>query len=219
MQCVFCKGFCIKKGIKNKVQTYYCKSCKKYQRHTTKSSVMKQHLEREIIRFNNEGLGIRSIARLTHSNVSYIVRSLLGIAKKIVPPIVSEYGASYEIDEIQTYIGKNIQSNYTWITYAINQRTKAVITFIVGRRTKENLKAVTNKVLALKPKSIYTDGLIIYRSLIDKAIHKVQRFKINHIERKNLTLRTHLKRLNRRTICYSRSLAMLHACLTIYFYA
>jgi insertion element IS1 protein InsB len=218
MQCVFCKEFCIKKGIKNKVQTYYCKPCKKYQRYTTKSIIVKEHLERDIIRFSNEGLGIRSIARLTQSTASYVVRCLLRIAGEIAVPIVSEHGASYEIDEIQTYIGKNEPANYTWITYAINQNTKKVIAFIVGRRTKENLKIVIDQVLALQPQKIYTDGLNIYKSLIDKVIHKVQRFKINHIERKNLTLRTHLKRLNRRTICYSKSIAMLTACLTIYFY-
>ncbi|HMW09684.1 MAG TPA: transposase, partial [Bacteroidia bacterium] len=31
-------------------------------------------------------------------------------------------------------------------------------------------------------------------------------------------LRTHLKRLNRRTICFTRSAIMLFACLKIYFW-
>ncbi|WP_343791129.1 IS1 family transposase, partial [Wandonia haliotis] len=38
------------------------------------------------------------------------------------------------------------------------------------------------------------------------------------IERKNLTLRTHVKRLNRRTICYSKSLLTLSAIMRIYFW-
>ena len=204
MLCVFCENHCIRKGVKNNVQTYYCKSCKKYQRPTTKSDVRKQDIENDIIRFNNEGLGVRSIARLTQTTGSYVVRSLLRISGKILPPSISEQGARYEIDEMQTYIGSNKPSNYAWITYAINRSTRSVVHFTVGRRTKEHLKIVTSKVLALQPISIYTDGLPVYRSLIDKAIHKVQRFKINYIERKNLTLRTHLKRLNRRTICYSK---------------
>ncbi|WP_291287929.1 IS1 family transposase, partial [Flavobacterium sp.] len=48
--------------------------------------------------------------------------------------------------------------------------------------------------------------------------HSVKRFGTNHIERKNLTLRTHLKRLNRRTICYSKSLVVLIVILKIYFW-
>lgn len=180
---------------------------------------MKRHLEKEIIRFNNEGLGIRSIARLTQSTASHVLRCLLRISEKIVLPKVLEYGASYEIDEMQTYVGKNIPSNYVWIAYAINRETRGVVGFVIGKRTKENLKIVTNKVLTLQPRSIYTDGLNIYKSLIGKDIHRVQVFKINRIERKNLTLRTHLKRLNRRTICFSRSIVMLRACLLIYFFS
>ncbi len=65
---------------------------------------------------------------------------------------------------------------------------------------------------------IYTDPLQHYRSLIPLQIHKVKRGGTNHIERHNLNLRMHLKRLNRRTICFSRSVAMLAAVLKIYFW-
>ncbi|MBN9294195.1 MAG: transposase, partial [Flavobacteriia bacterium] len=49
-------------------------------------------------------------------------------------------------------------------------------------------------------------------------IHKIHRRCTNHIERQNLNLRTHLKRLNRKTICYSKSLMMLLAVVKIYFW-
>ena len=42
--------------------------------------------------------------------------------------------------------------------------------------------------------------------------------KTNHIERRNLTLRTHLKRLNKITICFFKNLVILAACLKIYFW-
>ncbi|WP_409070947.1 IS1 family transposase [Flavobacterium sp.] len=38
------------------------------------------------------------------------------------------------------------------------------------------------------------------------------------MERKNLSLRTHLKRLNRRSICFSKNLIILNAVLRIYFW-
>ena len=65
---------------------------------------------------------------------------------------------------------------------------------------------------------IFTDKLKNYGYLIDEKQHSVKRFGSNHIERKNLTLRTHLKRLNRRTICYSKSLVVLIVILKIYFW-
>nr|WP_255505091.1 IS1 family transposase [Algoriphagus sp. Y33] len=67
-------------------------------------------------------------------------------------------------------------------------------------------------------KAISTGRLKNYKYLIPKKIHLTNVNGINHIERMNLNLRTHLKRLNRRTICFSRSVAMLAACLKIYFW-
>ena len=81
---------------------------------------------------------------------------------------------------------------------------------------KENLKTAVDAVLSLTPAKIYTDALLVYRSLIPKSIHKVFKHCTNKIERNNLTLRTHMKRLNRKTICYSKANLMLEACLRIY---
>lgn len=47
------------------------------------------------------------------------------------------------------------------------------------------------------PKKIYIDKLQNYQYLISKEIHSTQKFSTNSIERKNLSIRTHLKRLNR----------------------
>jgi len=88
----------------------------------------------------------------------------------------------------------------------------------VGGRTKKNLKRVTDTLVLANCKEIFTDGLPLYRDLIPVELHKVKRYGTNHIERKNLNLRTHLKRLNRKTIAFSKSLLMLEACLKIYFW-
>lgn len=99
--------------------------------------------------------------------------------------------------------------------YAINKKTKQVIDIAVGNRTKSTLKKVTDTLLLSSPKAIYTDGLNIYQHLIPAAIHKIQAHNINYIERMNLTLLTKLKRLNRKTICYSKKSSMLLAALKI----
>ena len=62
-----------------------------------------------------------------------------------------------------------------------------------------------DKILLLNPQRIYTDRLPLYRSIIPKNIHKVFQYCTNKIERNNLTLRTHIKRLSRKTICFSKN--------------
>jgi insertion element IS1 protein InsB len=77
---------------------------------------------------------------------------------------------------------------------------------------------VVNTALQSGVSVIKTDKLNIYQSLIPPYKHFSNAYNINHIERNNLNLRTHLKRLSRRTICFSRNLTMLSACLKMYFW-
>lgn len=93
---------------------------------------------------------------------------------------------------------------------------RRVMDIRVGKRKKENLKPVILTLLLAKAKSISTDKLSIYKTLIPESIHTTHRRCTNHIERKHLTLRVHIKRLNRRTIAFSRSVEMLSAVLKIY---
>jgi len=104
-----------------------------------------------------------------------------------------------------------------WVAYAITKGTKEVINFAIGRRTNYTLRRVTNTLIRSNATKVYTDKLPQYQALLPKSIHSVKRNGTNHIERKNLSLRTHLKRLSRRTICFSRSITLLSACLKIYF--
>jgi IS1 family transposase len=171
--------------------------------------------DKNIVLLNNEGMSISSISRYLHIAKTTLRRRLLLISKTIAAPCLSEANQVYEVDEIQTYVGRNHPSCYKYITYALNRSTKSVIDFIVGARTKECIRKVIDKVLALNPRKIYTDGLNIYPSLIPAAIHHNFQFRTNTIERNNLTIRNSLKRLSRKTICFSKSIIMLEACIRI----
>lgn len=120
------------------------------------------------------------------------------------------------MDELRTYYRN--KKNESWVMYAINKSTGKVIDFCVGRRTKENINKVVQSVLELNPRIIYTDGLNIYPGLIPNDKHRIFKYCTNKIERTNLTLRTHLKRFGRRTICYSKSDDMLKNCLKLYWF-
>ena len=51
----------------------------------------------------------------------------------------------------------------------------------------------------------YTDDWGAYNRLLDSDKHSIGKDETWKIERKNLNFRTHIKRLNRRTICYSKN--------------
>jgi insertion element IS1 protein InsB len=113
-------------------------------------------------------------------------------------------------------MGRNHYCCCIYIIYAINKDSRRIVDYVIGRKNKENTGKLVNKLMALSPKRIYTDKLNIFAGLIPSSIHRSFRYRTNRIERKNLTLRTHLKRLSRKTICFSKSIAMLEACLRLY---
>ena len=216
MKCKYCDTKCHKKGKRNRRQQYQCPVCYSYQKQNYVRNSLKSYDTELLIKLNNEGLGIRSIGRVLNIPKSTVSKLIFTLSKEIKQPTLKESAEEYEIDELRTFIWK--KENECWICYAINRNTKEVIDFVVGRRTKSNLKKIIDSILELEPKKIYTDKLNVYPNLIPKRIHSKVFKKTNHIERKNLTIRTHLKRLNRKTICFSKSIDMLNACLLLYFW-
>ena len=145
------------------------------------------------------------------------MKRIRSIASTLESTYASDKGCVYEMDELRTFAGN--KKNEQWLIYAINKGTRSVVDLFVGRRNKENIKKVVDKVLEYSPRKIYTDGLNIYPGLIDKTIHRPGRYVTNRIERLNLTLRTGLRRLCRYTLCYSKKIDMFEACMKIYLWA
>ena len=107
------------------------------------------------------------------------------------------------MDELKAFVGN--KQNEVWICYALNRKTKQVVDYVVGRRTKKNIQKVVTSVQALSTFRVYSDRLNIYPGLIPKNIHSTKYHHTNYIERKNLTIRNHLKRLNKKTLSFSKS--------------
>jgi insertion element IS1 protein InsB len=91
---------------------------------------------------------------------------------------------------------------------AIDHCSGKVLAYIFGRRKDDvflRLKAL------LKPFGItryHTDNWGAYARNLDPNVHSPGKRNTQQIERKHLTLRTRIKRLARRTICFSKSIEM-----------
>lgn len=196
-------------------QRYICKMCKKTRVENYTYQAYNADINPNIILLTKEGLGIRSTARVLKISTTTLLKRIVAIAKNIAQPMIS-IGKNYEVDEMRTYIRH--KRNFVWLVYALEKDSQRVVSFNVGKRTNKTLSRVVDSLKLSEAKKIFTDRLINYKYLIGEKLHCVKRFGTNHIERKNLTIRTHLKRLNRRSICFSRSLVILIAVLKIYFW-
>ena len=95
-----------------------------------------------------------------------------------------------------------------WLWHALDHRSGTVLAYVFGTRQDQaflDLKAL------LEPFGIrryYTDGWGAYQRHLDPEQQEVGKRNTQRLERKHLTLRTRIKRLVRKTICFSRSTQM-----------
>jgi len=115
-------------------------------------------------------------------------------------------GLTSELDEMWSYVGKKAEPRWLW--HAIDHQSGTVLAYVFGRRKDTvflQLKAL------LEPFGIhrfYTDGWGAYERHIDPEQHEVGKANTQKIESKHLNLRTRIKRLVRRTICFSKTTTM-----------
>lgn len=217
MNCNYCKNVCVKKGVrKTGKQTYRCTNCKKYQQYYYKNKAWQNDCNSRIVRCLKNGCGIRGTAVIAEISTGTVLKRIRHISEKIERPVMI-MNKNYEADELKTFV--NTKKNEQWIIYAIDKETRKVTDFRVGRRNKRNLNCVIDTLLLSNARKIYTDKLSIYKNIIPKKIHRTVVHNTNYIERKNLNLRTHIKRLARRSICFSKKVNMLQAVMRIYFWA
>jgi insertion element IS1 protein InsB len=79
---------------------------------------------------------------------------------------------------------------------------------VFGRREDHALLQLKALLVPFGIRRFYTDGWGAYRRHLDPRRHVVGKRRTQQLERKHLTLRTRIKRLVRKTICFSRSVLM-----------
>ena len=111
-----------------------------------------------------------------------------------------------ELDEMWSFVQK--KKNQRWLWIAIDHNTRKIVAFAFGRRIQTVFKKLRKLLKSFDIRRYYTDALATYSKLLPKKSHTVGKSNTQRIERKNLTLRTRIKRLVRKTICYSKTIKM-----------
>ena len=113
------------------------------------------------------------------------------------------HGLTSELDEMWSYVQSKAHPRWLW--HAIDHHTGKVLAYVFGRRQDDvfvQLQAL------LEPFGItryFTDGWGAYERHLDAAQHTVGKAHTQKIESKHINLRTRIKRLVRRTICFSKT--------------
>jgi insertion element IS1 protein InsB len=112
-------------------------------------------------------------------------------------------GLSSELDEMWSYVAR--KSNPRWLWHAIDHHTGTVLAYVLGRRQDDVFLKLKGLLEPFGITTFYTDGWGAYERHIDAEKHQVGKENTQKIESKHTNLRTRIKRLVRRTICFSKT--------------
>lgn len=109
---------------------------------------------------------------------------------------------SVEIDEMWSFVGS--KENQRWLWHAIDHETGDVLAYVFGQRKDIVFRELKKLLSPFGIQHYYTDDWGSYQRMIPLQQHTISKNNTQLIERKHLTLRTRIKRLARRTICFSK---------------
>jgi IS1 family transposase len=125
-----------------------------------------------------------------------------------------------EMDEMWSYVHDKDQQ--CWLWHAIDHKTGEILAYTFGSRKHKVLRELLDLLKPFDIQTVYADGNYAYQKLVgaDKVV--VGKRNTQKIERIHLSLRTWVKRLARKTICFSKLLIMHKAvvglCINVRFF-
>ncbi|KDW68744.1 putative transposase [Escherichia coli 2-005-03_S4_C1] len=111
-----------------------------------------------------------------------------------------------ELDEQWSFVGSKAQQHWLW--YAYNTKTGGVLACTFGPRTDETCRELLVLLTPFNIGMLTTDEWGSYTRALPKEKHLTGKIFTQRIERNNLTLRTRIKWLARKTLCFSRSVEL-----------
>ncbi len=111
-----------------------------------------------------------------------------------------------ELDEMWSYVSK--KDNPRWLWDAIDHTSGKVLAYVFGRRKDEVFRQLKAELEPFGISRFYTDGWGAYERHLETERHEAGKQYTQKIESKHINLRTRIKRLARKTICFSKKITM-----------
>lgn len=222
VRCPDCNSEDIKRNGKSKTyqQRYLCKSCRRSFQTTYHYRAWRPELRALVVPMTMRNSGIRDIEAVLGIHRDSVMARIKDQAERIPDkpePDIKQWVNVAEIDEFWSFVYSKERQRWTW--YAWDADAKCILAHHNGRRTNASCKALYSDLSTHYTIRRYnTDDWKAYSKILPKSRHRISKKGTQRIERQNLNFRTHIKRLNRRTICFSKSEIMHDAVIKLYIY-
>jgi insertion element IS1 protein InsB len=112
-------------------------------------------------------------------------------------------GLCSELDEMWSFVAQ--KANPRWLWHAIDHHSGEVLAYVFGRRKDQVFLQLQALLEPFGISRYYTDGWGTDERHMGAEKHTVGKEHMQRIESKHINLRTRIKRLVRRTICFSKT--------------
>jgi IS1 family transposase/transposase-like protein len=176
-------------------------------------------VKRKILNMAVNGSGIRDTARVLNVSPSTVINELKktesalesvnrAVLESLNPSDILvriqkvEEGQEAELDEMWSYVGS--KENQRWLWHAIDHHSGKVLAYVFGNHEDAVFLELKKLLEPFGITTFYTDDWGAYERHLPATQRMVGKAHTQQIERKHLTLRTRIKRLARKTICFSK---------------
>jgi insertion element IS1 protein InsB len=111
-----------------------------------------------------------------------------------------------EMDEMWSVVDD--KGHQRWLWHAIDHHSGAILAYVLGTHTDTVFVTLKQLLAPCGMTHFSTDAWGTYQRNLRPQHHTIGKEKTQKIERKHLTLRTRIKRLTRKTICFAKSIRM-----------
>ncbi|MGL4749438.1 MAG: IS1 family transposase [Shewanella sp.] len=188
---------------------FRCRDCHRVFQLDYSYEARKPGIKEQITEMAFNGAGVRDTARTLKVGINTVIRTLKNsLARRITSSPVAHADVALigELDEKWSFIGSKARQHWLW--YAYNTKMGGVLTYTFGPRTDATCRELLALLTPFNIGMLTTDEWGNYARELPKEKHLTGKIFTQRIERNNLTLRTRIKRLARRTICFSRSVEL-----------
>ncbi|RTD79036.1 MULTISPECIES: IS1-like element IS1N family transposase [Klebsiella pneumoniae complex] len=185
---------------------FRCRDCHRVFQLTYTYEARKPGIKELITEMAFNGAGVRDTARTLKIGINTVIRTLGKLTPKRItssPVAHADVALICELDEQWSFVGSKARQHWLW--YAYNTKTGGVLAYTFGPRTDETCRELLALLTPFNIGMITSDDWGSYGREVPKDKHLTGKIFTQRIERNNLTLRTRIKRLARKTICFSRS--------------
>ena len=220
IRCPSCLGLSMKKNgwkIYGK-QNYQCKDCHRQFIHETDLSYQgcKSDIDDKIRLMLVRGCSVADIVVIEKVSKYKVLSVLVNSNYEIKPK--RRYYRKLQVDDFWTYVGH--KKNKVWLVYAYDSDTSEIVAFVWGKRNLKTARELRAKLDALGIDFGYIccDNWDSFLTAFDVDFKQVGKRHTVDIEGNNNRFRQRLRRVFRKTCCFSKKLENHFKAFNLLFY-